>query len=67
MIHVHFNDELIFLDDNYSLAEFLIQKNYTKDYFAVAVNRQFIARSQYSVTFLKDEDVIDLISPMQGG
>ncbi len=67
MIQVHFNDQLIFLDDNYSLAEFLIQKNYTKDYFAVVVNRNFIARSQYAATLLKNEDIIELISPMQGG
>jgi sulfur carrier protein len=35
--------------------------------FAVAVNGQFIPRSQCMETELKDGDKIELLSPIQGG
>lgn len=35
--------------------------------FAVAVNTQFVPRTAYSSTLLKDADQIEVISPVTGG
>ena len=35
--------------------------------FAVAINEQFIAKSNYSDTQLSEGDRIEIVSPMQGG
>jgi len=48
------------------LQDLLNQHNKSHNY-AVAVNRQFVARSQYAQTILKEQDQIDIIQPMQGG
>ncbi len=35
--------------------------------FAIAVNDQFIAKTQYEKTALNDGDRIEILSPMSGG
>ncbi|WP_370981362.1 sulfur carrier protein ThiS [Agaribacterium sp. ZY112] len=35
--------------------------------FAIAINEQFIPRSEYNNTELKDGDRVEILSPMQGG
>ena len=35
--------------------------------FVIALNQNFVPRSQYSSTQLQDNDVIELLSPMAGG
>ena len=35
--------------------------------FAVAVNGQFVAQGEYARLSLKEGDVIDVVSPIQGG
>lgn len=67
MIHIRLNDELISLDNSCSLAEVLTQQNYPANHFAIAVNRHFIPRGQYATTLLNEGDVVELVSPMQGG
>lgn len=67
MIHIQFNDETILLQKNCSVAELLMQKKFLDNYFAVALNRHFVARTQYDTTFLQEGDIIELIFPMQGG
>jgi sulfur carrier protein len=67
MLNIRLNDKMILLNPPCSLAELLAQQNYTENYFAVAINRHFIPRSQYKTTFLKEGDVIELVLPMQGG
>lgn len=67
MIHIQFNDEKILLEQKISLAEILNKRGYVDSHFAVALNRQFIPRSQYTATHLDAGDVIEIISPMQGG
>ncbi|CAH9054976.1 hypothetical protein PSECIP111951_02708 [Pseudoalteromonas holothuriae] len=38
-----------------------------KEPFAVALNGQFIPRSQCQTTLLSDGDSVELLSPIQGG
>ncbi len=67
MITIRFRDETMVLEQSHSLAEILVMKNYHGQHFAVALNRQFIPRSNHVTTFIQDGDVVDVISPMQGG
>lgn len=38
-----------------------------KQKFAIAINEQFIPKSAYADTILKDGDNVELLIPMQGG
>lgn len=67
MINIQFNDEWLTLDTPCTLADFLDQKNYRQNYYAVAINQVFISRSQYESTILKEADFVELVFPMQGG
>ncbi|TAK73257.1 MAG: sulfur carrier protein ThiS [Gammaproteobacteria bacterium] len=50
-----------------SLAELLIAQTCKEDCFAVAVNQVFIPRADYAITLIKESDIVDIITPMQGG
>lgn len=67
MISVMFNDEIIKIENNFSLLSVLIERGFSQSYYAVALNRSFIPRSLHSETLLKEGDVIQIVSPMQGG
>lgn len=67
MINVQFNAETIFLEGSDSLADILSKQGYSDAHFAVAINRCFIPRCLHADTFLQDGDIIEIISPMQGG
>jgi sulfur carrier protein len=67
VIKVIFNDETISLDENQSLAELLVSRGYSDLHFAVAINRCFVPRINHRNTILQEGDVIEMISPMQGG
>ena len=67
MIKVHLNDEVVTLEKNNSLTELLEKKGLNEHYFAVAVNRNFISKSNYAATMLNEGDIVDVITPMQGG
>ena len=67
MLEITFNNHSICLTASISLQELLVTNGYKDHYFAVAVNRVFIPKSQYQQTSLQSGDVIDVITPMQGG
>jgi len=67
MISIHFNDEIIEIEPNCSLANILEAKGYQDPGFAVALNRHFIPRKQHVNTILNSNDIIEIIVPMQGG
>lgn len=67
MINIRFNNQWIYLKTTCSLKELLIQQQYIGDYFSIALNHHFIPRSQYATTVIKESDLIEVITPMQGG
>jgi len=67
MITIRFNDQLVMLDSPLNLSEFLMMHSRQKGCYAVALNRQFIAKSNYITQLLQEGDHIELITPMQGG
>lgn len=50
-----------------TVATLIEHLGYVKETFAVAVNKQFIARSDYAKLILQPQDQIDIVSAMQGG
>ena len=54
-------------EENISIVELLERFNYKKNSISVAVNTDFISRGEYSLTIIKDNDKIEIVSPMQGG
>jgi sulfur carrier protein len=50
-----------------TVAEVVKALGYEGDFFAVALNRACVPRSAYAATKVKDNDEIEILSPMQGG
>lgn len=60
------NDETIEIPKPMSIAEF-IDLFKQQGNFAIAVNMEFVPRSLYAETMLKDRDRVEIVLPMQGG
>ncbi|MBD3654590.1 sulfur carrier protein ThiS [Kangiella sp.] len=60
------NDETIEIPKPMSIAEF-IDWFKQQGNFAIAVNMEFVPRSLYAETMLKDSDRVEIVLPMQGG
>lgn len=67
MIQIQFNDETLKVEDETVLSTLLAKKNSLATGFAIAVNNDFIPRSQYETTYLKEGDNISVVVPMSGG
>lgn len=65
-MHIVVNNEAIELEQEMNIAQFIDWFKQTGN-FAVAVNMEFIPRSLYAETVLKDKDKIEIVQPMQGG
>lgn len=60
------NDEALEFDKPMSVAEF-IQSFKQEGNFAIAVNMEFVPRSLYGETLLREGDRVEIVLPMQGG
>ena len=65
-MHVFLNGNEIPTQKAISLEEF-IQLHKQSDTFAVAVNANFVPKTDYTKTQLQPGDHIDMVSPIQGG
>lgn len=62
------NDQTLNLSDSLmNIAEFLSSQSIPLGGTAVAVNNRLITRSNWELTFLKDGDVVTVISAAFGG
>ena len=76
MINIRVNDQPTQLEKTLVLNDFLIhwasaqtevtQKN-TPPAFAVAINGEFVPRSEYDATLLQEGDALDIVTPVGGG
>jgi len=64
---IYINDKPLNLDASCTLQEMLAQKTGVAAHVAIAINNQFIPKSMFADTVLREGDRIDLIVPMQGG
>ncbi|MFZ8932431.1 MAG: sulfur carrier protein ThiS [Bacteriovoracaceae bacterium] len=55
------------LDSELALDQFLIKQNIQATYVAVAVNCEFVPKSQYSKKHLQQGDDIEIVTPHPGG
>ena len=72
MLKVSLNDMAVDIAPNTSLADALKQMTgregiETGARFVIAVNKEFVPRSDYAVVVLQDGDEIDLVRPVWGG
>ena len=67
MITVRFNQQSLLLEDHALLSDALHLYQSDNVTFAVAINREYIPRKNYLTTLLKNGDIIETITAMQGG
>lgn len=67
MIEVFFNGERKAIDATKTLAAILFESGFDCARVAVAVNSEFVARSEYGSFFLKAHDNVDVVAPVAGG
>lgn len=67
MITVKINNEATNLQPNTTVAQALATLGYQNSKIAVAVNGEFVPRASYPGTILQANDLIDIVSPIQGG
>lgn len=67
MLTVCLNNEAEVLSAPQPLTTFLANHEELKQPFAVALNGEFVPRSQYASVTLQDGDALDVVSPVGGG
>lgn len=66
-ILIRFNQKNMTCETGIYLEQLLIQQGYQDNYFAVAINQNFIPKAQYAHVKIQADDHIDIVTPMQGG
>lgn len=66
-IKVSVNNDIVELPPGSTITQALLQCGYDCDRHAVAVNTEFVPRSQHGDFALKAGDRIDVLAPIQGG
>jgi len=64
---IFINSKKISLNESMTLDEVLKMDSQISGNYAVALNRIFVPRGQYSHTRMNEGDQIDVVYPMQGG
>lgn len=67
MLNISINGSNNELEKAVSLREIVEQHKTGNGPVAVAVNGEFVPRSEYSRLTIKDGDLIDIVSPVGGG
>lgn len=67
MIVVSVNNEKKNFERELSVAELLQLCGFTPEKVAVAINADFVARSDYARQQVKNNDRVDVLAPVQGG
>jgi len=67
MLNLKLNGENKVLVKALSLEDAIVEWALPKQAFAVAINEQFIPKSEYASTYLQEDDRVELLIPMQGG
>ena len=49
------------------IAALLQRMGYGHGHYAVALNGEYIPRTEYAVTDLREGDTVDIVAPIQGG
>lgn len=66
MLKINLNDEWVDVEQS-RLSDAMAVWNYHSKKCAVAVNGEFVPRSEYQERILHDGDTIDVVAPVGGG
>ncbi|NMD71764.1 sulfur carrier protein ThiS [Bacillus sp. DNRA2] len=61
------NGEIIALENQQTLYDFLIKQNYNPKTIAVERNGEIVPKSTYSAVLLTDEDTLEVVQFVGGG
>ncbi len=61
------NGKVIPLEENQSLLDFLLDRNYDLRLIAVELNGKIVPKSSYKDVILKNEDKLEIVSFVGGG
>ncbi len=67
MINIKFNNKSVIIEKDNTLENLLYTHGFIERHFAVAINKEFVMRSRYLETYLKEGDFVETVEPMQGG
>ncbi len=67
MITITINSSEKKIDKEISLSDLLKELGYDKEWMGVAINGDFIPKSKHPQTIIKDQDEIEVLSPVSGG
>lgn len=67
MIKISLNNEVKMLAKEINIEQLLFDYGFQKDRVAVAVNTEFVSRSNYTTLLIKNNDKVDVLAPVQGG
>lgn len=67
MSEFYLNGEKKLLQENLTLLQLVSELNFVKNTFAVAINNELISRAQYSEIIIQKNDIVEIVTAMQGG
>jgi sulfur carrier protein len=67
MISISLNNEIRHCCVDRPLADLLLEWDFEANKFAIAINGDFVPRSQYGARYLAADDKVDVLAPVQGG
>jgi len=67
MPRVFINNKQLSVADNCNLTQLIQITGYQNQRIAVAINGEFITKTQYTQTQLSEDDAIDIVKPIGGG
>jgi sulfur carrier protein len=67
MIEIIVNGTRTQISSVMNIAEVVSELNYKTKGFAFALNGTFVAISTYETTFVRENDSIEILAPVQGG
>jgi len=67
MIKIIVNGDAKKISDQLTLAKTLNELNIDKRMISIAVNSDFVAKDQYELLIIKENDAIEILTPIAGG
>lgn len=66
-MRITINGESQTLEQTTTIGSLLEQKGYNGKLVAVALNGEFLSKTYYDSTTIKENDKVEIVAPMQGG
>jgi sulfur carrier protein len=67
VITVSINNEKKIFVDAITIEQLLLECGFEKEKIAVAINTEFVPRSEYTMHKIQNGDKVDVLAPIQGG